>query len=546
MYYQKESMEKFWKSRVKSVNEGNRMITSRAKHYKKDHSEVYELLLSDTGSVRGIMVKFIHRCGTQYMLKAVIDTTRGLSGYAKTFFESFSPKDTCIGIDVTSNKLDEYFFSKLFSADSSESKRAKGALEYVQRNMLPANVPALIRTINHTKGFNSLTPAEKSNLIACFGDVKSKESLPFLEELYERYSDPVEIQIAILKTLSKLKTEEAAKSFLRLIKEDVPISSSDYTLSQIFGNFSDSLEVARYLFPEILRYTKYLEYGSSIYELMAEVREKKLLKPKNYAAYVDAILLDANYELKKYRSEKKRDKEWRYYSYASYGKGKRPYDDLNSRQQNLYNYICLLTPFYGNKQVEKFFSKLLAASTSEKFKAVAYGFLVSNDAKLPHSVLVRCSSSLRGKAMFYRVLQTQNKLERFDKKYLVQKDMVIAQIFGSEEDFEKDTFALMTVRKAEIRSKSSCLYVIKYRPGDKKLWKMSYSGMHPCDSAVMNFSPQYVKTNVAFETEAQANKEIENLLRKIRMEGRRRGSASDLETATDGGSSYDYFYDNDY
>ena len=37
-----------------------------------------------------------------------------------TFFETFKPKDTCIGADITKNKLDEYFFNKIYSISRNE------------------------------------------------------------------------------------------------------------------------------------------------------------------------------------------------------------------------------------------------------------------------------------------------------------------------------------------------------------------------------------------------------------------------------------------
>ncbi len=534
-YFQQETMDEFWKTRINTVSNNNDLKVSRAVLSKKGNTAEYNLLLSDTGSTRGIMVKMIQRCGVFYTLKAVVDTSKGLSGFSKTFFETFTPKDTCIGIDVTSNKLDSYFFSKLYAADTTESKRAKAAIEYVQANMLTSNIPTLIKTINQ-KEFNLLSTNNKKDLLACFESVKSKETVPFLESLYMRYSDSVEIELSILKVLAKLKTTEATKTFLKLLKIDAPITANEYSISNIFNYFSDSLQNAQLLFPEVIKYTKYAEYKNSIYKLMAQANEAKALKHKAYSKMVNDILLDANYEFKKYISEKDRDKEAYRYSYQ---KQDRIYDDLNTRQQKIYNYTCLLAPFYKNTDVKKFFNKLLSSSNSDKFKAVICGQLIENNIAVDDTILKNYSASLSSRIILYKTLKKQNKLNLFDKQYLTQKELVISQLFGSNESFKKDTLVLLAVNKVEFDKKQGNVYVFKTRPKDKKIWKLCYSAVHPDDSININYKPQFTKTNFAFESETLAQKEIDTLMRKIRVESRKRASVKDFEKDVD--NDYGYF-----
>ena len=535
MYFQQETMDEFWKSRLKTVSDNGEMKISRAALTKKGNSSEYNLLLSDTGSTRGIMVKLIQRCGTLYTLKTVVDTSKGMSAFTKTFFDSFTPKDTCIGVDITLNKLDSYFFSKLYSSDTTESKRAKAAIEYVPANMLTSNVPTLIKTINN-KEFNLLSPTNKKDLISCFENVKSKETLPFLEALYVRYSDSVEIELSVLKILAKQKTTEATKLFLKLLKVDVPITANEFNISNMFNYFADSLQSAAMLFPEIIKYTKYPEYKNSIYKLMAQTNDAKMLKQKAYSKTVNDILLDANYELKKYVSEKDRDKEGYRYSYQ---KSERVYDDLNTRQQKIYNYTSVLAPFYKNNDVKKFFNKTLASSSSDKFKTVIYSQLIENDVPVADTILKNYSASLSSRLVFYKVLKAQNKLNLFDKNYLTQKELVSSQLFGNNESFKKDTIVLMAVHKVVFDKKQGNVYVFKTRAKDKKIWKLCYSAVQPDDNIAVNNKPQFTKTNFSFENEALAQKEIDTLMRKIRVESRKRASVKDFDKEVD--NDYGYY-----
>ena len=131
--------------------------------------------------------------------------------------------------------------------------------------------------------------------------------------------------------------------------------------------------------------------------------------------------------------------------------------------------------------------------------------------------------------MLYRVLKSQDKLDRFDKKYLTQKNLVVSQLMGGEENFNKDTVVLMSIHKVDFDKKQGNVYVFKMRPKDKKIWKLCYSAVHPADTSTVNLSPRFTKTSFSFENEAQAKKEIDVLLRKIRVESRKRASVSDFE-----------------
>lgn len=527
MYYQLESMDKFWKSRLNFYTDNDKLKLSRLTKTKENNSNVYSFMLSDTACSRGIWVKTFQRCGTIYTLKTVIDTIDGLTEFSKKFIESFVPKDSCIGLDITSNKLDPYFFNKLYSADTTESKKAKAALEYVQANMLANNVPNLMNAINH-KDFNTLSSLQKKNLIYCFIEPKTKESIVFLENLYDKYADSVDIEITILNTLARFKNAESIKSILKLLKIDVPITTNEFSLNNIFNNLSDSVENSKLLFPEILKYTKYNEYKNSIYTLMVKIFESKNIKAKSYSSFTNDILLDANYELKKYISEKERDKEA--YRYSSPNtKVESVYESLNFKQQKVYNFATLLAPFYKNSDIKKFYTKLLASSTSDKFKSILYGKLIINDIIIEDSIVTKYSSNLSSRVPFYKILKQENKLNVFDEKYLNQKDLVIADLYGNSESIKKDTIVFLFVNKVEFNKKSGNVYVFKSKQKDKKVWKLGYTAVHPLEKNELSFNPKFTKTNFSYESDAQLKKEINSLMHKIRIYNRKRASINDFE-----------------
>lgn len=538
MFFQQESMDAFWKARIKTISEENSMKASRVVKTKNDKFSEVNLLLTDTNSTRGIYVKLIQRCGSLYTLKSVVDTVTGLPHYSKTFFETFVPKDTCIGLDITSNKLDTYFFDKLYSTDTSVSKQTKMAIEYVQANMLVSSIPSLIKAIEN-KEFDKLSTSDKKELIYAFGKLKSKEILPFLEKTYNRFSDSVELELTILKAVARLKTHESGKTFLKLLKVDLPVTSSDVSISNVFVYLYDSLQTSATLFPEILKYTKYPEYKASIYKLMVKLKEEGFLKPKDYKGQLDGILMDGIYELKKYISEKDRDREPYKYESSNTGATKINvlYEELNVRQQKVYCYAVLLSPFHKNNGTKQFFDKLLKSTSSDKFKVMVYGTLVKNNYVLADTIMNKYASSVSSRITLYQVLKDQNKLNLFDKKYGAQKELVISQLFGSNDNVNKDTVVLLSKIQAEYNKTLGNVYVFKARPKDKKVWKLYCSGVHPLDENQVSLSPEFTKTNVAFENETQSQKTIDALLQKIRIDNRKRAGINDFDTKEE---SYDY------
>jgi uncharacterized protein YbaP (TraB family) len=535
-YFQFESMDKFWNNRLDLITNNGSLKITRKQLSNRGNTSEYTILLSDTGSTRGIQVKMIQRCGMMFTLKTVIDTTIGLQGFSKKLFDSFSIKDTCIGIDVTSNKLDLYFFNKIYQSDTTESNRAIEAVNYVAGNMLESNIPSLIKTIDH-KQFNTLPVKVKQELIGSFEHVKSEEILPFLKNLYAKYIDSVDIQLSILRVLAKQKTKEANTLFLRLLNEDVPITTNEYSITNIFNNFSDSLESAVVLFPGIIKYTKYPEYRNNIYKLMAQIVGSDLIKKKSYNKVVGDILLDANYDLKKYISSKERDKdEYRY----SYNKVESVYDELNTKQQKIYNYITILAPYYSKKEVNGFFNKLVASTTNDKFRAIIYTKLLANKITINDTLSTYFSKSLSSRHVLYTILEKQNNLHLFEKTYLNQRDLVISQLFGNKENIKNDTIVYLSTHNVKYENKSGNIYVFKIRAKDKKIWKLGYSAVHPDNQIGVNLDPDFTVTNFSYESDLVFQKEINRLKYKIRAQGRMR---ADLDDFINEEESNDYYYD---
>jgi len=536
MYYQEKTMDDYWKKRYDGLKDNNSLKLRVLSHtIDKGITEV-DVILTDTNSLRAIRVKMIQKCGVIYTLKASVDSIKGLSGFSENFFDTFTPADTCIGIDVTSDKLTAHFFNKIYSTDTSEKKRAQKAIEYVAGNLNDEHAPLMIKIIEDAR-FHELEMKEKARLMRVLGNLDSKLILPFYEKVYPQFVDSVSIQLAILTGVARQKNSKSAGTFLKLLNSELPVSSDKYDIWDIFEPFYDSLETAVPLYPGLLKFTKYPEYKEPVYALMSKLVKEGKLKPKAYASGKNEILMDAVYELKLYMSSIENDKD----DY-SYNKSSRYTQKLSEDQEFIYDYASLLAPFYSDAKISRFLTKAMNTGKDNLTLSIA-GNMIKNNYPVHDTLLRYYITDPGSRITVYRLLKENKQLEKFDAAFLNQQELVKCMLYSeqlSEKNKEKkDTIVFLEKIKMKTKYKEGYVYVFKSKAKDKIIWKLSYSGLHPVDEKEVNTDPELHKTMISYEGEKQFNKERDYAIRKIRTQDRNRASVYDFDTKKGSGYYYD-------
>lgn len=544
MYYQELNMDSYWDERVYDLTNETGLVWKEKEKKKTDVAAYLEGELYDTNSTRKIIVKMIQKCGVLYTLKANIDSVQGPGSFISTFFSSFSPKDTCIGAEVTSDKLGVHFFDKIYSADTTIRKRTENAIPYVTNNLSDTHTSSMIKLIENPE-FEKLPSSDKKNLIEGFGKLHSPEVLPFLTKLYSKYNDSLDLQFAVLAAIARQKTEKSAETFLRLFNEDLPVTSNESDISNCFNYFSDSLEYAKNLFPAILNYTRFPEYQSEIYHLLATLVQKEKIKAKAYSSYRSSILSDAGYALKLYLSTESSSSSDNYLSDYSYTRKARkkfvPEDNFTNYQETIYNYVILLSPFAANKQVKSFFEKIMK-SKDDYFKICMMAYMLDKNIPVNDTLWTHYAKKESTRIDLYSVLSYYNRLDKMPENYLVQEELAKEQIRNHKDLTDKgDTIVLLNKVYMNIKNNNGYVYLFKWKPQDKKIWKLAYTGLHPDDTKKINIQPEALQRQISFESEQQLKKEMETAINKLRISERKRASYSDFEKET--GSSYSYFGD---
>lgn len=444
------------------------------------------------------------------------------------------------------DKLSDYFFPKIYSADSTERKRAEKAIDYVGNNLQEVHLPKLMDVISDPR-FAKISRDDKTELIRALGYKRNDKVLPYLEKLYVQYTDSQHFQFTILEAVAKQRTVKSSKAFLNLLQSDLPVTSEEYLIRNAFRPFFDSLELAQELFPAIMTYTRFDEYKSIIYELMATMLEKGKLRGKDYSKQSDAILEDAGYALKLYLSGLDRNTRYSYSSnpfarsdYARATKMKfEPETVLNNEQEELLSYIKLLTPFAKNKRVAKYFDKILS-STPADLRIVTAGELLRAKVPVNDTIWTYYAGQRASRATVYGVLEYYERLDKMPAAAIQQDELVKSILFREESKPKGDTIVLLDKIQMKNKYSDGYVYFYKWRPKDKRIWKLACSGIHPSDQKKVALFPDVSKSSIAFESEQQRKKETETLLVRIRIYGHPRASTSDFDTSTRSSSLYDW------
>jgi len=546
MFYQVKSMDEYWKKRTENWVKRNGMFINHKKSLDSGKISERSFVLTDTNSTRGIMVKMIQKCGVLYTLAATIDTVAGPSKFVTTFFNSFTPADTCIGVDLTSDKINEHLFGKIYSADTNERKKARSAIEYVIYNLTDVHAKALMKCIADT-GFKRIDIKDRLSLIKALGGLKSKEIIPFLEKMYEDFNDSISVQLAVLEAVAAQKTDVAAKTFTKLLGKHLIVSSSDGDIEDIFQSFRDSLEVGAKLFPEILKYTRYQEYRIPIYELLAKLIEKGKVKPHVYEHARNEMIRDAQYNMTLLMStnqDKSRSGNsynyWGDYNYSNYSNNYNsdwgsydynskedndPANKLKSSEKKIYNFAVILFRNYSNPTVKKEIVNKIITSGSDDLAISVIAYYLKKGVNINDTLWDHFSSKPATQISLYRSLSYIKRMDKFSVKNLKEEKLAASQLFADDFDLKKDSVVLVEKRYVQSKKDSGYIYIFKACAHDKTLWKLGYTGIHPKDTTKINVDPEVFANSKTFESEKQMMDEIKSMAKKVRVLGRNRVSS---------------------
>lgn len=477
---------------VKNLNSNNSLFIKSQQSVFNQGQYTYSCTMSDTATCRAIALKLFVKNGLMHEILAPFDTTIGLKGWTKGFFESFTPLDTVIGKNIFENKFSQ-LLNDLTSSDTLIRNKANASVLSIGVQTTYAN--AYIEFINSNK-LNLVNEDSKAQLFVNGGTLETENIIVPYKNLYTQYTDSFYLQLCLLKGLAYLKTQKSYTEFYNLLMNETPLVGAGNTVEDVFFVLHDSLELCKQFFPGILTLTRYEEYRNAIYTLLADMVNQNLIPSGVYANQLDAILTDANLELKRFTPANNRissDQNANSFSHLdnlnqeiAFGLS-RSLQAINDNKRHrgtkhlkildtydrspLISYLWIVSPFYkSNDKVKQFFAKL------SKIKSINIAMpLCIQELKLKintnDTMLVYFSKNNFTKNYFYSELIKAGLEHQFDKTYLSQTALIESVIlsqtqlnkyYGYEkENAKKDSLQFLKVIEASNKYESGKLYIFK-------------------------------------------------------------------------------------
>ncbi|WP_207492731.1 TraB/GumN family protein [Aridibaculum aurantiacum] len=483
-YYYSRDTAKFWRDRMDEKNLLKDMVLKKKEFIQPAGTQGgYVLVLSDTNSSRNIMHKYLLKDDHLFRFSTITDGTGNASEFINQFFTSVQPIQKKLGPSIFENKLD-LFFADYSSSDSLVKMRAHNAISNVYFGKAGAN--RIVEAINQLNLSDKNYFELKTKFINELGYIDDTTAQPgviaVLKDLYTKTADTVTFQNPVLISLARLKNEAAYKVLKELLVQDPPIFENSYEYGRMFSHFTDTLPLARTLFPEILQLADVEDYRSRINSLLRQLVDSGYIQGKDYASYFNKLMFDATIQLKKQqvRDEKRMEQETKqdddkpmvrglYASTSAYG----------NSGSSINDYAVLLMPFYDQSQlVSKFFDKLLHSKDPDVQMNAAL-VMIRNNKKIPDTLLANLASKDDYRAKLLARLEKINRTDLFPAKYKSQEQITTSLLVNDKSLPQVAAVELVNKKLVDVKGKKGWIYMYKYKVKKEDDWKIGISGLQP-------------------------------------------------------------------
>lgn len=527
-YKQYLNIDSLWNKEINYIKKENNLLVLNKKASQKNNTFYLDVIFGDTNSIRTIKARMILKHGAVYVLKTTLDSISNPSQFVETFFNTFEPLDSLIGNSVLVKKA-HLFFEALNGTDSIEKERA---LTSVKTHIVfsDEDVDKIIDVIKNYP-FSENHIESKKQLIIDLGRLNSPKILPFLEQLYPIVENTAMYQLAILEALIKQKKKAALAKFTKLLDYDIPLGSQNSDVSILLNTFSDSLELAEVVFPQLLNFTFVSDYKNPIYQLLGNLVDSGYIKPKKYANYYKQILREAKIELKSQisyeQAERAKQKDKTSYYYSSY---------KNKGNQTLVVYSKLLLPFYAKKEVKTYFDKLKTVQDYQLLTDINCN-LVANNIIVNKEIWNYLANDVINYAHLYKALENIKRLDLFPKKENIQLELAKSLLYQKNFNFNEDTLTFISKKVITVQNQTGNVYFFKSKKPKDDNWKLDYIGIQPTNEQQIKIDDTIKEIGEKIMKDKDIDELINEKLKTIEIIGHKRAK----EESNFGSDYFDFF-----
>ena len=512
----------FWAEEIKELSGRGEMEIVEKKF--KTHKDWVEcnFQLQDTNSQRAILYKLALKGGALYTLATMRNIKEKNSPFVQTFFDSFAPADTLLGISIFADKSAE-FLKNLMSQDSAKKEEAFASIEEV--DFSEKYTDSLIYAIQHfnaleRKNEDKYREAEneylslKAQLISKFGNLPSEKSVLLLQNLYRQVSDTTILQLAILEGLARIKTAKSYAILKELLLAETPLPSEYNDLNSLFSSLeNDSLALSVALFPDILSLVTLKEYEENVYSLLVRCVDSGLIAPSIYQSYQTTILNNARIALKRQFSDEQQN------------------DFHDNRELEIYT--TLLLPFAETVPAIKVHLEKLMRTKSNSLKMETALSLLKAKMNVADSIWHNLAKKDRFRVYLYESLKKLGYLDKLPKEHLTQESIARAIFVNELPSWTGENLDSLTFLKKMLltfKGKQGYVYFYKYRLKDAREDKIGMTGLQPQDENI------YTTDNQLFTDAGRVldkNETLEELINEMLKKAKRKARRNTYRTRED-------------
>lgn len=395
-------------------------------------NSVDQQVLQDGGN----MVKrsrYILHADTLYTLVSFAPATVAADEQHSAFFDQFLIKDDGKTSSILKSKAGELIMA-LSGNDSTNAANARNVLDKV--SFTKEELPLLYKAMLAQYPDDSMTySSTRSKLIDVIEELADSSTVDFIRQHYDDLTDRGSDQLALLNILANYKTVFSYTTLKELFIKKPPQHIKER--KSIGYNVTDSLELTRLLFPDILVLLKSGDYWEDVADYTKTVLDSGTIKTELLLPYDKEIRLIAD-TLLNGRALKEEDAwTWRYGSLVSL------LGYLNNAESNQ-----LLKRFLAEKDLY--------------LKSIAAVCLVRNGQATDPNELLKLAASNDYRLDLFNELKKLGKDKLFPVKYRSQRYFAEAELYSyGSDDYSPSGMEFIGEREAELNGQRKKFYLFR-------------------------------------------------------------------------------------
>jgi hypothetical protein len=452
---------------------------------------------TDTNTHRIIKVLNSLNGINRYYVEAYTDSIKGNSDFVNTFINSFEIIDTARKGDIFEKK-GYRFIQDFVSKDSIKRKSSISYLEDIEFSKKDfKDLCNIIDTISMKGDAAPIRTSLIEKLSAI--DSASDITIPYLQKLYNRFSDTAYLQIVILKAIASQKNSIAYQTIKPILASDLPISDDEDEMESMLYAFSDSLKLTKQILPELITLTSIYEYRNTAYRMLSIMKDSGIINEKDYANIHDRLVFETTIEYKRMMAALTKDEnaESVYETRSFYNMMGYRIPEKNNRESydydGFYSYdllsdiLDLSLPLYNKSNPLKVVVNKILTITNNTKRLSLMPVLLKYDLYYHDSVYMALAKNKDTRNELYSILHHAKKLNKFPKEYLNQKDFVLAELYALSNEYNKiDTIEFLSTQSLILGKDTSLVYLYKFQVEEEPNWYLYVSSSLPKDTTQLN------------------------------------------------------------